>query len=428
MIKKSDNQDVLDPQLKAYLDQLRPTPERDPGAAARGKADFTSEVDRLFGTPPQETPVTVFQLISAKLAALQMRNTLPTAITAIMAGIVILFILTGGAVITASAAQSALPGDALYPLKTRLEQSQTQLTSSASRQVTLHLQFAERRLDEVEQLIDEKRYSDIPLATYEYEAQIGNALNILRTVATENPDEASRLTAAIASELTRYSQALSNLATSVPAPVRADFDQALSVSQSGGNEEINTDGQYEITGLIQQVGLNSLVVYGRTIFLDSETVSPADLAVGHIVKVEAFHGSDGSLVARLITFVEPLFWDDRGNPIERINGNVNGNDANKSSDKSKTIGNTNDDEPAIQNNNRNTDEKSNENGRKDRNENKASNSNSNGNNGNDLNENSNENSNDNEQTGNYNQNSNLNQNENGNTDLNSNSNENEAEH
>jgi hypothetical protein len=56
--------------------------------------------------------------------------------------IIVAVMLFGGASATAYASQSALPGDALYPLKTSLEQTQAALARDAYSQAQIYLQFA----------------------------------------------------------------------------------------------------------------------------------------------------------------------------------------------------------------------------------------------------------------------------------------------
>ena len=72
-----------------------------------------------------------------------------------LAVIVFVFVaLFGGGYVTASAAGAALPGDALYPIKLDLEQARLSLTTNRVRQAELHLEFAQRRMDEITALTD----------------------------------------------------------------------------------------------------------------------------------------------------------------------------------------------------------------------------------------------------------------------------------
>lgn len=66
--------------------------------------------------------------------------------------VVVLFGLTLGYNATVSVANSSLEGDILYPVKTAQERVQLALTFSQEREAQLHIDFAERRLDELNRL------------------------------------------------------------------------------------------------------------------------------------------------------------------------------------------------------------------------------------------------------------------------------------
>jgi hypothetical protein len=77
------------------------------------------------------------------------------ALTSILAVMVILVFLFGGAGATAFAARSALPGDALYPVKTGLENTRVALAGNEYVQAQLNMRFAELRLEELNAAVDE---------------------------------------------------------------------------------------------------------------------------------------------------------------------------------------------------------------------------------------------------------------------------------
>ena len=68
---------------------------------------------------------------------------------------IILGLLLGGTTATAYAAQDALPTDTLYPVKVLTENIQADLTSNPDLKLELALQFAETRIDEINQLKEE---------------------------------------------------------------------------------------------------------------------------------------------------------------------------------------------------------------------------------------------------------------------------------
>jgi hypothetical protein len=124
-----------------------------------------------------------------------------TIVAILFLGFVILF---GGSAMTALAAQSALPGDTLYPLKITLEQTRLSLARSAVDRAELQMEFAQRRLVEIEGLIAEGRYRNIVSATQEFESYINNALIEADRISVSDPAQAADLLREITDALSRY--------------------------------------------------------------------------------------------------------------------------------------------------------------------------------------------------------------------------------
>ncbi len=142
----------------------------------------------------------------------------------------IISILTGGGVVTASA--EALPGDALYPVKVSLEAAQLMLTFDQGNEVQLRLQFAERRLGEMRALVEQGRYDEIPQALAGFGTQVTEALRgWLRAV------EAGEGTEAMAEGLelafSRHDEVLNELLGQVPEQAQPAIQHAIEVSQTG---------------------------------------------------------------------------------------------------------------------------------------------------------------------------------------------------
>jgi hypothetical protein len=71
-------------------------------------------------------------------------------LASVLLGVLILAMVGGS---TVYAAQSSLPGDILYPVKTGVENLQLAVTTSAAVKANLHIKLAERRIDEVTQQV-----------------------------------------------------------------------------------------------------------------------------------------------------------------------------------------------------------------------------------------------------------------------------------
>jgi hypothetical protein len=361
--------DSIDPILKAMLDELRPTPPRNAQNVAKGKERYLAEVDSLLVDP-------VFSRLPAgKLSLADRLNAFKNSLgqravlTAVVAVVAILVFLFGSAGMTAYAAQSALPGDALYPVKTQLERTQASLSADAAREARLYLRFAERRLDEIAGLIAQGRFDNITQATNEFQTHIQNALGALQLVSAQDPMAAAQLAADITAQLTRYAQTLAGMLANVPEPIQAQLQRAIQASQDASRLEARPDGGVEIVGVIEEIGEGWIRIGGRVILLTPETEIEGDLAVGSLVKVHLVLAG-GKLAARQISPVispavnENSGANENGNANDNSNGNANHNDNTNGNDND---GNNNDSDD--DNSNDNGDDNSNDNGDDNRNDN-----------------------------------------------------------
>jgi len=173
-------------------------------------------------------------------------NTIFKVIGFVLAIAVLLF---GGIGITGTAAQSAIPGDALYAVKTTIENTRLSLAQDAGDRAQMKLAFAEQRLSEISGLIREGRYREIREAVLAFEANINAAIMELESVSALDPARAAAITHDITSALTRYAQTLSELAVVAPDSIKPEVARALDTTQiasrlgqSAANENANDNG------------------------------------------------------------------------------------------------------------------------------------------------------------------------------------------
>ncbi len=238
----NNEQPTNDPELDALLDLLRDTPERDPEAVARGRANYISDVDKMFAASNSGAATWLGKLLSLEWLGLGrgsagMGRSMKLSTSVLLVALVLIVILFSGAGATAFAAQSALPGDALYPVKTTLEQAQVRLAADAARVAELHLGFAERRLEEIAGLIAEGRYAEIERATQEFEYHVQQALAAMQTVAAGDPLRAQELARRVTAALTEYARALSGMMLNVPEGTRASMERAIQHVPERGEHE-----------------------------------------------------------------------------------------------------------------------------------------------------------------------------------------------
>jgi hypothetical protein len=191
----------------------------------------------------------------------------------------------------------------------------------AAQQGQLHLDFAERRLDEIASLIAQGRFDDIGTATSEFEAHVQQAINALETVSAGDPQRANALAVQISSALTRYAQVLRGMLTEVPETVKPAMEKAILTSE----EE---SGEIEFTGTIESMVPGGIHIDGQFVKITSLTEIEGALAVGAVVKVHALEGADGELVAREIEVTAGVGADED----ENANDNEGDDDLNENED------------------------------------------------------------------------------------------------
>jgi hypothetical protein len=179
--------------------------------------------------------------MSAKTKQLTIRMAALIAILAI--------VLFGGLGITGAAAQTAIPGDALYTVKTSIEQTRLSLSRDAGNRAELKLSFAEKRLGEIEALVKEGRYREVGDAVLAFEDNINSALIELEALSKIDPERTAVLAREITESLSRYAKTLSELVAGVPEIVKEDVSRALDsaklaneVEKPSINDNTNSNG------------------------------------------------------------------------------------------------------------------------------------------------------------------------------------------
>jgi hypothetical protein len=230
-------EEQFDPRVAELLEKLRETPARQPEAEERSRARFMAELAAL----PSPIPSNLKRKEGFTMFSPKKRFLLST-----VAFIAVAFLFVfGGSALTVMASQSSLPGDRLYPIKTSLEQTRTSLSRDAADRAELYIEFAGRRLEEIELLIAEGRLRNVAPTTLEFEMHIQNALLEIDAVSVQDPERAAQLLAQITQSLVRYANALSIMMEDVPDSVRAEMLRALRTARSAGgidNENDNENG------------------------------------------------------------------------------------------------------------------------------------------------------------------------------------------
>ena len=174
----------------------------------------------------------------------------------LLAGFAVLIVLAmflfGGMGITAYAASSSLPGDALYSLKTTVENVRARFTPDLAARARLYTEFAGRRLLEMRTLVDKGRYDDLPRAANEFEGDLQKALRAIESLSQTDPGGAAELNAEIAVALRIYGDILNTMLAVIPAEMQPAIQNALDASQSAGrflsgsdDDDISDDDSFD---------------------------------------------------------------------------------------------------------------------------------------------------------------------------------------
>lgn len=134
--------------VKQIYEDLEKIPERNPASAAQRRAIFLHQAAAIRnGTAlgPKSAQKTGF-------FHFPLRN--PALLKAVMTAVLVVVIFLGGTVTTVFASQNSLPGQNLYPVKTWSEDALLALTFSAQTRAGYEMDFTDRRIVEMEQLIN----------------------------------------------------------------------------------------------------------------------------------------------------------------------------------------------------------------------------------------------------------------------------------
>jgi ActR/RegA family two-component response regulator len=154
----------------------------------------------------------------------------PAPIGAALLVVLVLFFGSMGAV--AAAAQNALPGDILYPVKTEVETAQLAVSADAASKAQLHLVFANHRVTEVRGLVAQGRSDPVAQTLSAFEQQVKQATSELEQAARDNPTRAADLVFKADEALAQDERILTALRDTAPVAAREDLEGAIRLSET----------------------------------------------------------------------------------------------------------------------------------------------------------------------------------------------------
>ncbi len=239
--------DTIDQRILNDLNLLRPVPPRDPELEAETRSKFIWELNAVF---PEEAWVnsrafvikdTIFSNIVRNFLQLYPSN---KPVLSLFIGIFLIFVfMFGGASITARASKAALPGDALYSIKTGLEQARVSFSHDLFHQAELYMEFSDNRLDEISQLIELGRYSDAFALTDDFRYFSDKALDSIDQLSTIDSEKAAVLKEEINLRHSEYNRVLEELIIGLSADLQPKIPSGVPIAPSAvtGEENENSD-------------------------------------------------------------------------------------------------------------------------------------------------------------------------------------------
>jgi hypothetical protein len=126
-----------------------------------------------------------------------------------------------------------LPGDFGYPVKPAMEEIALLVSPGAANDARLHIQFAHRRLMEVQALVLENRYDQIPATVANFDRHVDRAVRAVDRVARQDRPQAQDLALDLQGVLSKQTPLVVLLTGFTPEGARADFQRVLSISEDG---------------------------------------------------------------------------------------------------------------------------------------------------------------------------------------------------
>jgi hypothetical protein len=338
MMMNNKNQPEINPELMKKINLLETTPQRNPELAAQSRKKYIAEVEAL---PFADTSSGLgwfrglFNFIK-KDGSTMNNGSRKFAVSTFAAILMVVVVLFGGASATAYASQSALPGDALYPVKTSLEQTQINLANDAYNQALLHLEFAQRRLNEIKELLAQGRTNDVEFASNEFEHYIQEAMKASQIVQAADAARGAEISKLVSQALLDYASALKSVLIAAPDAVKPTVERALLASQDGAGDEV------EFFGVVTSISESEVEIDGVLYSVTGLTEFKDLIQSGDMVKVHVIMTQDGVMVIREIELSSGL--DSNSNESTDDNGsesddNMNDNESEDNSNEDDSNGN-----------------------------------------------------------------------------------------
>lgn len=168
----------INPDLERQLSALNDIPARDEARASQGKAAFLRAAEELNPGVSSAAPARLNSWIATLTSPFQLyKKEHPKMFSTITSILLIVAVLFGGSSATLAAAQTSLPDQPLYAIKLWGEEMQLSLTNQEQARLELSLQYVERRMAEIQNMLNAGNPLD-DAAVLRLQNQIENTLRL----------------------------------------------------------------------------------------------------------------------------------------------------------------------------------------------------------------------------------------------------------
>jgi hypothetical protein len=252
--------------------------------------------------------------------------------------LVVILILGAAGGSTAYAAQSSLPGDKLYQVKTTVENIQLAVTPGAASKANLRVKLVQRRIDEAAQQIKQNRNVDAQ-ALQTVEKQLDDAIKELKS--SNDTEATSKVLSHLSAATLDQQLELERTLAGVPQQDQPALKQALAITRRGNliaqvayanrnflgsqpsvSDKSLDEHQFKIDGILRSITGRTWNLGG--VIIHNVSLSETEPAIGSRVKIEGVIKSGETFISK-ITVTE-----DSKQPT-MVEGQFGGTDQNGSS-------------------------------------------------------------------------------------------------
>jgi hypothetical protein len=240
-------------------------------------------------------------------------------VRALTTAFVILLGLLVGAYGAVAASADSLPGEALYPIKRTVEQTQLLFASNPEVRAQLEAEFETRRWQEAQAITNQKRQAQVEFqgrieGIWDERWSVAGIVVIVtdetRVTGYPAPGQVAQVFGQSQTDGTVLASEITVITSdSTPTPTATVSSPTLTLIPTQTARPLPTLrasptseqlAEIEFTGVVESISMSVWRISGQVVNVNSETDLRNNPQVGQTVEVRAVRGTDGTLIARRI--------------------------------------------------------------------------------------------------------------------------------